>query len=268
MFLKGVLRGFDPGTARGLGIPRIRRSRSPATRQRCAARPASCVVDPLAAAKIDPNDTRRMIRALEVAKQTGQPLSHRQVHFDRSLAPEQCNAFVVQWERATLHQRINDRASDMFRRGLVDEVAALRINPRNSLANRVPGRRISRAAEHGTENRSSTDQVTELVAAHTRQLARRQETWFRSFDELTPIDGKEVERPLKHESSGSTLLAAKWNRRHVPRTTMASCDTRSNGQVMLVHASADRTFSCPDREFQSCRKRWTPSQRINPAMSK
>ncbi len=89
-------------------------------------------VDPLSAAKLHPHDQRRIIRALEVYKATGRPLSHSQTQFERGRPPEDCRVFVLQWPRAELHRRIEARVDRMFAQGLVEEVA------RSCAALRVP----------------------------------------------------------------------------------------------------------------------------------
>ena len=83
-------------------------------------------VDPLAAAKLHPNDKRRMIRALEVYKLTGQPISHYQLQFEETSGPRCQRAFVLSWDRAQLHERINQRTEAMFESGFVDEVRTLK----------------------------------------------------------------------------------------------------------------------------------------------
>ncbi len=142
-------------------------------------------VDPLAAAKLHPHDKRRIIRALEVYKQTGRPLSHEQIHFD-DVPHEQCKAFVISWPRETLHQRIEARVERMFAQGLVDEVNMLlqRYQALGRTAAQAVGyREVIDHLRHDTP----LDRVIELVQARTRQFARRQETWFRSLAECEAV---------------------------------------------------------------------------------
>ena len=56
-------------------------------------------VDPLSAAKLHPNDIRRIIRALEVYKITGEPISHQQLQFDEGVPGDRCRVFVLGWSR-------------------------------------------------------------------------------------------------------------------------------------------------------------------------
>src|SRR4029079_11282642 len=80
------------------------------------------VVDPLLAAKLHPNDKRRIIRGLEVFKTTGQRLSHWQTQFDEGRPASAVKVFVLAWPREELHRRIDARVEQMFAAGLVEEV--------------------------------------------------------------------------------------------------------------------------------------------------
>jgi tRNA dimethylallyltransferase len=185
MFLKGVLRGFDPGPPADWEFRRaveedIHRHGIEALRERLRQ------VDPLASHRIGPNDSRRMIRALEVAKHTGRPISHQQTQFDRHRDPTRCNVFCLAWPRAALHHRIEQRVQSMFDAGLISEVKGLldRYGRLSRTASQAVGyREVIAWLQDGGE----LDGLIELVENHTRQLARRQETWFRSFQEIRSL---------------------------------------------------------------------------------
>ena len=146
------------------------------------------VIDPLAAAKLHPHDTRRIIRALEVFKASGQPLSHRQTQFEDSLPATKCRVFVLHRPRAELHARINDRVTQMFAAGLVDEVRGL-LRDYGAL-----GRTAAQAVgyrevlDYLAESTPDLPACVERVKARTRQFARRQETWFRALSECTLVE--------------------------------------------------------------------------------
>ncbi|MEO8494851.1 MAG: tRNA (adenosine(37)-N6)-dimethylallyltransferase MiaA [Planctomycetota bacterium] len=155
-------------------------------------------VDPLAAAKLHPHDKRRIIRALEVYKQTGSPLSHEQTHFD-DLPHEQCKAFVMGWPRPILHRRIEARVERMFQIGLVDEVKALLDcygDLGRTAAQAVGYREVIEFVRHDHE----LPAVIEQVQARTRQFARRQETWFRGLAEceFVPLDQEPDPKEFAH----------------------------------------------------------------------
>ncbi len=200
MFLKAILRGFDPGPPADWDFRRaieadLRQHGIAALYQRLRQ------VDPLAAHKIAPSDSRRMIRALEVAYQTGTPISHRQIHFDQQRGGESCNVFAVQWPRQLLHQRINLRVAEMFAAGLIEEVRELLA--RHKRLSRTASQAVGyREVIEALEINGDFGEIQDQVAAHTRQMARRQETWFRSFAEIRPIT---VCEPLDAEAIARKL---------------------------------------------------------------
>ena len=82
-------------------------------------------IDPVAASHIHPHDTRRLIRALEVFRATGEPISHQQLQFEEGRPAEECRVFVLRRRREELHARIEGRVEAMVEYGLVEEVRGL-----------------------------------------------------------------------------------------------------------------------------------------------
>ena len=194
MFLKGVLRGFDPGPPADWDFRHaveadLEKHGIEALRERLQQ------VDPLAAHRIGPNDARRMIRALEVSHRTGVPISHRQLQFDHYQHPNECNVFTLHWQRSQLHERINERVQQMFEDGFIAEVQRLLATYgklSRTAAQAVGYREIIEWISREDED---TSVLIEEVSAHTRQLARRQETWLRSFEERRIVDVVETDEP-------------------------------------------------------------------------
>jgi tRNA dimethylallyltransferase len=139
-------------------------------------------VDPEAARRLHPNDTRRLIRALEVFEKTGRPISGWQRQFAVGRPADQCRVFVLDPPRAELPARIDRRVEAMFSAGLVAEVGGLLRGPRplGKTARQAVGYR--EVIEH-LEGRRPLPETIALVKLHTRQLAKRQGTWFRSLSE-------------------------------------------------------------------------------------
>jgi tRNA dimethylallyltransferase len=144
-------------------------------------------VDPVAASAIHPHDTRRMIRALEVFRATGEPLSHQQLQFDDGRSAEECRVFVLRRERTELHRRIEGRVEAMIDVGLVAEVEGLIAG----------GKQLGRTARQAVgyqealaylAGESSRDQMIERIQVRTRRFAKRQGTWFRSLSECRFVD--------------------------------------------------------------------------------
>lgn len=151
-------------------------------------------VDPLSAEKLHPHDKRRIIRALEVYRATGQPISHLQLEFEEGRPAEQCKVFVLQWPRELLHQRIDARVDRMIQSGLVDEVRRLReeFGELSRTASQAVGYREVIGHLCGGQDLETTGQQ---IKTRTHQFARRQETWFRSLSECRGIEQSESDDP-------------------------------------------------------------------------
>ncbi|MCZ4315328.1 tRNA (adenosine(37)-N6)-dimethylallyltransferase MiaA [Comamonadaceae bacterium G21597-S1] len=142
-------------------------------------------VDPVTAARLAPNDSQRIQRALEVYRLTGRALSS--LHGGGG-APAVASRFagmpMVSLEprdRAWLHERIEQRFDAMLAQGLLDEVRALRA--RGDLHPDLPSMRCVgyRQAWEALEHGGSLEQLRERGVVATRQLAKRQLTWLRSM---------------------------------------------------------------------------------------
>lgn len=150
-------------------------------------RQLSCL-DPVAAARIHPNDPQRLVRALEVCISSGQPLSALQGQGQ----PAYCGAVrciaVAPADRTVLHQRIAQRFELMLQQGLIDEVQALRA--RGDLHVGLPSIRCVgyRQLWDYLDGHSSYGQMVEQGIAATRQLAKRQLTWLRSWPQLEWVE--------------------------------------------------------------------------------
>lgn len=188
MYLKAILKGFRPGPPADTKF-RADVAADVQTFGVGALRERLWQVDPLSAARIDPMDVRRMTRALEFAKQTGVPISHSQTQFERDRPATNGLVFSLHVPRAVLHQRIQQRVTKMMSEGLVEEVRRLqnRYAEISKTARMGVGYReiIDATREHGDD--FDVDHVAEQILFHTRRLARRQETWFRSFSEIRSV---------------------------------------------------------------------------------
>ena len=187
MYLKAILRGFDPGPPADTQF----RKEAEEDLQRYGVEALFArlrQVDPLAAHRIDANDSRRMIRALEVAHLTGVPISHRQLQFDEIQPAPIGSLFKVSRDRAVLHHRIAQRVEKMFQAGLVAEVESILCEHGSLSKTAAQGVGYREVLEY-LDGKWTLDQCKEQVVFHTRRLARRQETWFRSFGELEDWNG-------------------------------------------------------------------------------
>jgi len=147
-------------------------------------------IDPVAAARIHPNDPQRIQRALEVYELTGQPLSALQQQDKNKLALPYplVKLAVAPEDRSVLHQRIESRFRQMMEQGLVAEVEALMA--RGDLAPSMPSIRAVgyRQVWELLSGRMDYTETIEKGIIATRQLAKRQFTWMRSETDLRCFD--------------------------------------------------------------------------------
>ena len=157
-------------------------------------------VDPESAARIHPNDPQRLQRALEVYLVSGRTLSdfHRQ---EASLNSINDNTLpfnlrflaIYPEDRAVLHERIAKRFHQMLSDGLLDEVSEL--HRRGDLHDGLPSIKSVgyRQVWQHLEGQMDYDQMVEKSIIATRQLAKRQLTWLRSWPNLTCLTGSQAQ---------------------------------------------------------------------------
>lgn len=163
-------------------------------------------VDPATSARLKPTDTQRIQRALEVYYLTGHSLSELIAHGRETAAPHRTIPIALEpSRRSVLHERIALRFEAMLASGLVDEVRSLR--GRFELDATLPSMRTVgyRQVWQYLEGEFGLSALKEKGIAATRQLAKRQLTWLRSwadvrrFDCLAPDLCAEVEAYLSEQ---------------------------------------------------------------------
>lgn len=188
LYIKALIHGlFEAGSS----DPVIRRE----LRRQAAAQGTSRLhrrlggIDPASAARIHPNDTHRIVRALEVFEVTGQPLTQFQRH--HGFRPKRFHALEIglSWPRPELYDRINRRVDEMMELGFYDEVKQLLskgYGPNLKSMQSLGYRHLS-AVALGTAKMN--DAVSLLKRDH-RRYAKRQMTWFGTRNEIlwTPLD--------------------------------------------------------------------------------
>lgn len=185
LYLKAMLRGLFDGPG---ADPEVR-ARLEAEAQAigdAALHARLAALDPATAARLHPNDRRRVVRALEVMELTGAPFSAQQREHDRP-APAATRVFALDWPRAILHERIDGRVVAMFEAGLVEEVRRLQSAPRPMSWVASQGVGYREVIEHLS---GAVDLPTTIarVQARTRQFAKRQGTWFRGLSEVRRVE--------------------------------------------------------------------------------
>jgi tRNA dimethylallyltransferase len=148
-------------------------------------------LDPVTAARLKPNDTQRLQRAMEIIALTGQPMSALLARAEKVALPFTLLPIALEpSDRSVLHQRIATRFDQMLaaQPGLLDEVRGLRA--RGDLHAQLPSMRCVgyRQAWDYLEGSIDAASMREKGIAATRQLAKRQLTWLRSMEDRISID--------------------------------------------------------------------------------
>jgi tRNA dimethylallyltransferase len=155
-------------------------------------------VDPIASQRIHPNDDRRTVRALEIYRLTGIPISEHQKQWDTRSGPRQDAVLIgIDWPAEDLSRRINQRVRDMVEQGLIAEAHALydqgALRPGTQPAESLGYKQLIPYFERQC---SRTDAV-ERIKSETRRFAKNQRTWLRRL-RTTPnsiwIDARETPR--------------------------------------------------------------------------
>ncbi|HIU08679.1 MAG TPA: tRNA (adenosine(37)-N6)-dimethylallyltransferase MiaA [Candidatus Limiplasma pullistercoris] len=191
LYLKALMDGLSLGGAGG--DERLRAELNaladePGGKERLHARLAA--VDPETAARLHPNDRRRVIRAIEVFEQTGVPMS-RQNHAAQD-RPFRVLPLALEWPRDLLYARLETRVHRMMEMGLLSEVRALLESGVAPAAQSMQGigykELIPAAMGQDDVNRAVWD-----IIVHTRHYAKRQGTWLRAEPRCVWLDARDAD---------------------------------------------------------------------------
>jgi tRNA dimethylallyltransferase len=164
--------------------------------------------DPITAARLEPNDSQRIQRALEVVQSTGKPMS---AWLAESPSEDgRAGSLIPSWlrlvslepgERAQLHQNLESRFDGMLTAGLIDEVRLLRTHP--GIHADLPAMRAVgyRQVWEFLEGQIDAEQMRYKALAATRQLGKRQLTWLRAIEGRTvfnPFDANGLPAALQY----------------------------------------------------------------------
>ena len=166
-------------------------------------------LDPVAAAKIEPGNVRRTVRALEVTALTGRPFSSFADTWER-FPPERVRAAGIQIPRPILTSRIERRVEAMVRGGLLDEVSTLVGRGFGGWLTSTQAIGYAEFARH-LAGELSLDEAVAGTVKRTRALARRQLAWFRR-DPQDPVvrgGGRRGNRPRSRPDGVPTWLS-RW----------------------------------------------------------
>ncbi len=147
-------------------------------------------IDPVAASRIQVNDSQRIQRALEVYYLTGKTMSEWQLETAPFSQEKFFQLALIPQDRALLHKKISDRFQQMLKQGLIEEVEKL--IARGDLHADLPSIRSVgyRQVWAYLQGEMTKDEMCEKAVIATRQLAKRQMTWLRSWPNLTVLEAE------------------------------------------------------------------------------
>ena len=153
-------------------------------------------IDPESAARIHPNDSQRITRALEVHDLSGETLSSLQGQKNHKKLNLKIKKIILMPNRSELHERIEERFIDMIKNGFLDEVKALKNNKKLNLdlaSMRCVGYRQVWNYFDGMYNKK---EMIEKAIVATRQLCKRQCTWLRNEEEALVLENPSIDRAI------------------------------------------------------------------------
>lgn len=153
-------------------------------------------IDPISAAKIHPNNVKRVIRALEIYRQTGKTMTYFN---QKSLenGPEYPFAlYAIQWDREVLYRRMDERVDQMLSEGLLDEVCRLKDMGLSADATSLQAIGYKELIDYLQKN-ISLDEAVKQIKQNTRNYGKRQLTWFRNMGKVTWIMPGDAETVLR-----------------------------------------------------------------------
>ena len=145
-------------------------------------------IDPEAMQNISKNDQKRILRVLEIYKETGKTKTQLEIESRKNGIPYDYKVFALNMPREILYDRINQRVDIMIQKGLVEEVKKLYNKYGEKLTTAMQGIGYKEVVEYLKGNLTKEEMI-EKIKMETRRYAKRQLTWFRKNKEIKWIDG-------------------------------------------------------------------------------
>ena len=145
-------------------------------------------IDKEAMKNISPNDKKRILRVLEIYKETGKTKTELEQESRKNGIPYDYKIFAINMPREILYDRINRRVDIMIEKGLIDEVSSLYEKYGESLLTSMQAIGYKEVVEFLKGN-CTKEEMIEKIKMETRRYAKRQLTWFRKIENIQWLDG-------------------------------------------------------------------------------
>lgn len=145
-------------------------------------------IDSKATAIISKNDKKRIMRILEIYKETGKTKTQLEIESRQEEPKYDYKVFAINMDREILYDRINKRVDLMFEQGLIEEVKNI-YQKYKSFPTAMQGLGYKEVVEY-INGKYSYEEMKEKIKMESRRYAKRQITWFKAIKELTWLDGQ------------------------------------------------------------------------------
>jgi tRNA dimethylallyltransferase len=166
------------------------------------------LADPISAERLHPNNTRRVIRALEILHVTGTTLS-AQLAGQQKLSPYDLCIIGLTMDRGLLYKRIEQRIDQMLEQGLVEEVQRLVAQGFTQDFVSMQGLGYKEIIRY-LQGEYTLDEAVTLLKRDTRHYARRQLSWFRHMKDIQWVDVTELTNFSTHLQKINDIIAGKF----------------------------------------------------------
>ncbi len=147
----------------------------------------ACKIDPEAMKIISPNDKKRIIRVLEIYKQTGKTKTQQNIESRQNEVPYEYIVFAINMDRAKLYDRINKRVDIMIDNGLIDEVRKL-VKKYDNIQTAMQSLGYKEVVQYFNKELTKEEMI-DKIKMESRRYAKRQLTWFRKNKNIIWMDG-------------------------------------------------------------------------------
>jgi len=202
LYIKAILQGIFPGPGANWELRR-KLSQRIKEKGRFALYEELQKVDPVSASRIHPHDERRIIRALEVYKLTGVPISRHQQN--TSSYEGKVVMIGLAWRRPALYRIINERVDKMIEKGLVEEVRGLLERGYGEDIPSMQGLGYRQIAGY-LKGEFSLDEAIRLIKRDTRRFAKRQLTWFKKEKKIIWLEREKYPSPEEAATKIAQIL--------------------------------------------------------------
>lgn len=148
-------------------------------------------IDPEAMQNISKNDQKRILRVLEIYKETGKTKTQLEIESRKNGIPYDYKVFALNMPREILYDRINQRVDIMIQKGLVEEVKKLYNKYGEKLTTAMQGIGYKEVVEYLKGNLTKEEMI-EKIKMETRRYAKRQLTWFRKIENIVWLNALET----------------------------------------------------------------------------